>query len=208
MKLVPFLRGTRRALLSLLLAATALGIGSDAGARDVRGVMFAEKVKIEDTGSVLSLQGATAVDRSFLPFQLLVLYTDSKHNTLAELQSAQAPFRLVIHWLVAPEFAQADAGKYWTGRFDQLKLDPTQKESMKSSFARLAAAIGGGARDSQTVIDYDPEQGIRVRRPGSEIARFAGVDLSRALISLWLGVDNEQRRDLLGASKPDDGAKN
>lgn len=208
MKFLSPAQGLRRALLSLLLVAGAIGLGNDTVARDVRGVMFAEKVKVEDTGSVLSLQGATAVDRSFLPFQLLVLYTDQKHNSLAELQSAQAPFRMVIHWLVAPEFSAADAGKYWNGRFDQLKLDPTQKENMKSSFARLATAIGGGARDSQTVIDYDPEQGIRVRRPGSDIARFAGVDLTRALIALWLGVDNEQRRDLLGAAKPEDAAKN
>jgi hypothetical protein len=208
MNFVTLLRGAVRAVCAVLIVVGAGVPCHDAMAREVRGINFADKVKVEDTGSVLSLQGATSVDRSFLPFQLLVLYTDSKHNSLAELQSAQAPFRMVIHWLVAPEFPAAEAGKYWTGRFDQLKLDPTQKDSMKSSFARLATAIGGGARDSQTVIDYDPEQGIRVRRPGSEVARFAGVDLSRALIALWLGVDNEQRRDLLGASKPDEGEKN
>lgn len=208
MKFASLLTGAARAMFPLLLAVAAAGGCDGAAARDVRGVIFADKVKVEDTGSVLSLQGATSVDRSFLPFQLLVLYTDSKHNSLAELQSAQAPFRLVIHWLVAPEFPATEANKYWTGRFDQLKLDPSQKDSMKASFARLATAIGGGARDSQTLIDYDPEQGIRIRRPGSEVARFAGVDLSRSLISLWLAVDNEQRRELLGTAKPGDGEKN
>jgi len=76
------------------------------------------------------------------------------------------------------------------------------RERLESSFARIIAAFGEAKRGDTLLLDYHPERGLRVWRNGSVVGQFAGLELNRMVLSLWLGpqVPSDLRNPLLGVA--------
>lgn len=190
--------GFRPALLVLL--ALALSSPARAEVREVPGIPIPidDYALIEDWDLPLRLSGATVVQRSFLPLFAIALYVDKGEIDGAALANGMEPCRFALHWLT-PELPAHDALAYWNSRFDAAIADPAQRERLRPSLERVANAFGGAHRGDVLVLDYHPDRGLRVVRNGTPAGQFAGLELNRAVLSLWLGprTPTEVRNALL-----------
>jgi hypothetical protein len=162
---------------------------------------FEGYVLVEDWSMPLRLSGSSVVSRRYLPFYAVGLYVGRGPADAAALARGMTPCRFEIHWLV-PQVSAADAESYWRDQFAKAVSDPLARERLESSFARIVAAFGDAKRGDTLLLDYHPERGLRVWRNGSVAGQFAGLELNRAVLSLWLGpqVPSDLPNPLLGVA--------
>lgn len=191
--------GFRPALLALLCV-IALTQPARAEVREVPGIPIPidDYALIEDWNLPLRLSGATVVQRSFLPLFAIALYVDKGEVDGAALANGMEPCRLALHWLT-PELSAPDALAYWNSRFDAAIADPEQRERLRPMLERIAHAFGDAHRGDVTVLDYHPDRGLRIVRNGVPAGQFAGLELNRAVLGMWLGpkTPSEIRDSLL-----------
>lgn len=166
---------------------------------------FVDYVLIEDWAVPLRLSGNTVVSRRYLPFYAVGLYVGRGPVDAAGLARGLTPCRIAIRWLV-PKVAAADADAYWREQFGKSIQDPLARQRLEPAFARIANAFGEAARGDELLLDYHPERGLRVWRNGTVAGQFAGLELNRAVLSLWVGphAPSDLRNALLDITTPFD----
>jgi hypothetical protein len=169
---------------------------------------FVDYVLIDDWALPLRLSGNTVVSRRYLPFYAVALYVGRGPVDVAALGKGHVACRIAIRWLV-PNVSAADANAYWREQFGKVVPDPLTRQRLEPAFARVAAAFGAAARGDELTLDYHPERGLRVWRNGTVAGQFAGLELNRTVLSLWLGAQapSDLRNALLGIATPFDAAQ-
>lgn len=193
----------RRTSGAIALACALIGWAGLAPARELQGVTIAEHADIADWGLGLRLSGAGLVYRRYLPFQTVALYVERAKIDPDTLPRGMAPCRVVIHWLT-PEIDADDAGAYWHEQFNKQIDGALTRERLQPSIERVVGAFGAAKRDDELVLDYHPDRGLRVNRNGKAVGQFAGLELNRLILGLWLGpqVPGELRSALLEGANP------
>lgn len=160
---------------------------------------FEDYVLIEDWSLPLRLSGNAVVSRRYLPFYAVGLYVTKGPIDVDELANGLAPCRIAIHWLV-PEINAADAQAYWQEQLARAAGDELAQQRLAGAFARIATAIGEAHRGEELLLDYHPDRGLRVWRDGKVRGQFAGLELNRTVLSLWIGAKapSDLRKPLLG----------
>jgi hypothetical protein len=169
---------------------------------------FVDYVLIEDWALPLRLSGNAVVSRRYLPFYAVGLYVGRGPVDAGALARGLTPCRVAIHWLV-PQVSAADAEAYWRDQLGRSVPDALARQRIAPAFARIAAAFGAAARGDELLLDYHPERGLRVWRNGAVAGQFAGLELNRAVLSLWIGpqAPSDLRNALLGIATPFDAAR-
>jgi len=169
---------------------------------------FVDYVLIEDWALPLRRSGNTVVSRRYLPFYAVALYVGRGPVDATALAKGHVACRIAIRWLV-PKVSAADADAYWREQFGKAVPDALARQRLEPSFARIAAAFGEAARGDELMLDYHPERGLRVSRNGAVAGQFAGLELNRTVLSLWLGpqAPSDLRNALLGVATPFDAAQ-
>jgi hypothetical protein len=186
------------ARIGTFLVALLLVWGAPVAARTINGIDFPEQVFVEDSDQALVLSGLGVVERRFLPFYAVALYVRPGRNEPAALAGGMEPCRVVIHWLT-PQLEPADAQAYWLEAVAR-GADADALVRLKPSLERIFKALGGAARDDVLQFDYHPDAGLKVARNGTRVGHFAGLELNRLILGLWVGAsaDRDVRDALLG----------
>jgi hypothetical protein len=186
-------RGTMKAM-QLAVLAGVLGFAA-AHAGELAGVSIPERVKVGDETLVLNGMGL----RKKAVFKVYVgaLYLKEKSSDPAKILAADAPRRMVLHFL-------RDVGKD--------RLMEAWKEGITANAPEAQAKLGKeierflalwqDVREGEEVaITYVPGQGTTLSFAGKEVGSFPGKEFADALLSTWLGPkppSEELKAGLLG----------
>lgn len=190
----------------LVLTAAALLFATTpapAQVRKVEGIAFPEYVEVADWQMPLRLSGAARVAHNYLPIYVVALYVGRARVDAGMLGRGLVPCRFVVHWQAARVDA-ADGQAFWLERLQaQVPAEP-DRVRLAAPMAKLAAALGGGVRGEELVVDYHPERGLRIGRTGQAPQAFAGLELARLVLGLWIGAEvrSDVRAPLLAGLDP------
>lgn len=164
--------------------------------RHLHGVDLAPFTEVTAWSTHLRLAGATVVDHHYMPFQVVALYVGAETPDGAQLAGGMARCRLEIHWL-GPALPAPDARAWWDAALARSVPEAPARARLAGAWSRLATRIGAPARGAVTRLDYDPDAGLTVAHGEDAPMRLAGLELSRAVLGVWLGSPNA-RAELLG----------
>jgi len=188
------------AILAACLAAAMLA-ASPAHSRKVEGIEFPDYVEVADWQMPLRLSGAARVAHNYLPIYVVALYVGRARVDAGMLGRGLVPFRFVVHWQAS---AGGDHEAYWREQLQAQLAAPADRERLGPAIDKLAAALGGGARGADLLVDYHPERGMRIGRSGQAPQAFAGLELARLVLGLWIGpeIRSDVRAPLLAGLDP------
>ena len=191
-----------RSLLLALLLCVAAALPAAAAVREFRGMPFEEGV-VQGNGTRLGLVGLTEVGRNYLPFYAASLYLPGNTSDPAQVSSGLMPCRIELRWLAASVPADI-ARAYWDDEFKRVLGSESALDALRPSINRFVVTTFAAQRGDSLLIDYDPELGMAVSRNGGAASRYAGIEFSRAVLSIWLGpkAPKARREELLGKAQP------
>jgi long-chain acyl-CoA synthetase len=175
-----------KAILNGILMVAWLALGS-AFAAEVEGVKLADKVRVSDSGSELTLNGAGVRTRVFFKVYVGALYLPQKAGSTQAVLAETGPKRVAMHMmreLTAEQlFSALDDGlKNNHAPGDLAKLEPQVKQ-LEGIFNALKVAKNGDV----ILLDYLPGSGSRITVNGESKGTIPGDEFYRALLRVWLG---------------------
>lgn len=185
-------------VLALALGGAATAAAPVPTGRHLHGVDLAPFTEVAAWSTHLRLAGATVVDHHYMPFQVVALYLGAETPDGAQLAAGMARCRIEVHWL-GPALDGAGARAWWDAALARSVPEAPVRARLAGAWARLVDRIGAPARGAVTRIDYDPDAGLSVTHGDRAPLRLAGLELSRAVLGVWLGAP-EARAELLGAA--------
>jgi Chalcone isomerase-like len=190
----------RSAILALCVA-VAMPVAGPAHSRTVEGIDFPDYVEVADWQMPLRLSGVARVAHNYLPIYVVALYVGRARVDAGMLVKGLVPCRFVVHWQAS---ATNDTEAYWLGQLQAQVESPADRERLGASIGKLAAALGGGTRGKELLVDYHPERGLRIGRSGQAPQTFAGLELARLVLGLWIGpaIRSDVRGPLLAGLDP------
>jgi len=183
-----------RALLSFLIAFSALGVSIALGA-EVAGVM------VPDEDQKLVLNGAGLRKRFVFQVYVIGLYLPERRSAASEAISAPGPKRIVIHML-----RDVDAAEFAGALTDGMKpnLSEAEMKGFEPRLKRLVAIMSEmkvAKTGMRVTLDWTGA-GTQVSVDGKPAgAPIEGEDFYRALLKIWLGehpVQDDLKKALLG----------
>jgi len=189
-----------KAILNGILMVAWLALGS-AFAAEVEGVKLADKVRVSDSGSELTLNGAGVRTRVFFKVYVGALYLSQKADNTQAVLADTGPKRVAMHMmreLTAEQlFSALDDGlKNNHAPGDLAKLEPQVKQ-LEGIFNALKVAKNGDV----ILLDYLPGSGSRITVNGESKGTIPGDEFYRALLRVWLGdqpADAALKKAMLG----------
>lgn len=189
-----------------MMLAVALLSGADAHARKVEGIEFPDYVEVADWQMPLRFSGAARVARNYLPIYVVALYVGRARADAGLLAKGLVPCRFVVHWQT-PRLSAEDGKAWWLEQLRAQLAAESDRARLAGALEKLAAALGGGYRGQELLVDYHPERGLRIGREGMAPQTFAGLELARLVLGLWIGpeVRSDIRAPLLAGLEPKGG---
>lgn len=164
-----------------ILAATLTLATVTADAATVAGVKIADTASVNNQNLVLNGAGL----RKKLMFKVYTgaLYLPSKQSNAASIIAADAPRRMVMHFLMDVDKAKiADA---WTeGLGDNT---PNASAEVKTAFRTLASWMADMKEGQQIVMTYAPGTGTTVEVAGKNKGTLGGKAVADAILNTWIG---------------------
>ncbi|MBI4194572.1 MAG: chalcone isomerase family protein [Betaproteobacteria bacterium] len=179
---------TGRAALAGLMLALGFSVIS-APAAEVEGVKLADKIRLEDAGPELVLNGAGVRTRLFFKVYVGALYLPRKQADPATVIADAGPKRVAMHML-----RELGAEQLFAALNDGLKNNhaPAQLAQFEAQTKQLEAIFNAVkvARPGDVIlIDHLPGSGTRVKVNDETRGVIPGTDFNRALLRIWLGED-------------------
>lgn len=180
----------------IIAAALTLAAVSSASAATVGGV------KIEDTisagGQNLVLNGAALRKKFVVKVYVGALYLPSKQNNAAAIIAADAPRRMVMHFVY-----DVDKGKMAEAWTDGLSDNtPNASAEVKTAFKTLSTWMEDMKEGQRIVLTYLPGTGTTVEVAGKNKGTLGGKAVADALLNTWLGPKpgpgNDFKKGVLG----------
>jgi hypothetical protein len=176
--------------LSLVLALTAT-----AGAAELAGAVFDDRVTVGD--QTLVLNGTGIRSKFFIKVYAAGLYLPSRQSDAGRILAADQPRRTVLHFLY-----DVDRQKMCEAWDDALAGNtPRASAQLKQKLASLCAAMDDVTDGERMVFTYLPGTGTTVEVAGDRKATIAGKDFADALWAAWIGAKpatKDLRAGLLG----------
>jgi Chalcone isomerase-like len=165
----------------IIAAALTLAAVSSLSAATVSGV------KLEDTvsagGQNLVLNGAALRKKFVVKVYVGALYLPSKQNNAASILAADAPRRMVMHFLYdVDKEKMADA---WAeGLSDNT---PNASAEVKTAFKTLSTWMEDMKERQRIVLTYAPGTGTTVEVAGKNKGTLGGKAAADAILNTWVG---------------------
>ena len=145
-------------------------------------------VKLDDTVSVnghnLVLNGAGIRKKLFIKVYVGALYLTAKQNDAAAIMAADAPRRMVMHFVFSVGKDKiADAWE--EGLRDNT---PNASPEVKANFKTLASWMEDIKNGQQVVLTYMPGTGTIVDVNGHAKGTLAGKATADAILATWIGA--------------------
>ena len=169
------MRSRAAALLTvLLLAPTA------SWAKSKEGVSLPDEV--EYAGKKLTLNGLGVREATVFNVKVYVagLYVERKSNDGKALAGADAPKRIVLHFVrsvSADQIREAIVDGF----------DAQSKQSLKADIDKFGNALTPFKDGDELVITYVPGTGTQVAIRNSDVVTIPGFPFAKALFMIWLG---------------------
>jgi len=169
--------------ITISLAVALLGLASvfNLYAASLAGVTLPDTAQIG--GRTLVLNGLGLRTKYMVKVYVAGLYLPQKSSDATAIISADAPKRIVMHFLHGASKKQmADA-------FDESFSDntPDAKKTMQSDIDRLLGALEPVKEGDQMVFTYVPGTGTTLAINGNDKVAIAGPAFGQMLFSVWLG---------------------
>lgn len=176
---------------SVLVAAATLNL---LGA-SLAGVTLPDSTEVGGRRLVLNGLGL----RSRLMFKVYVagLYLEQKSSDAEAIIKADAPKRMVLHFLRS--VSREQMVEAYTEAFDNNA--PGSRTALKDEIARLMAAFEPVAANDQMTFTYQPGAGTTLTIKGRDKVTIPGLPFAQAMFSAWLGPkppSAELKKGLLG----------
>ncbi len=163
---------------TFLTALLAFALLCPTHAATLAGVTLADAVNV--AGRTLVLNGIGVRSRGLFKVYVAGLYVERRSNDGQAIARADAPKRLVLHFVRSVSAEQVrDA---IVGGFDQ-----ASKQTFKADIDALGAALTPFKDGDELVITYAPGIGTRVTIRNADVATIPGHPFSSALFLVWLG---------------------
>jgi hypothetical protein len=165
--------GTALALATLAPAPAAAGSLADVTMPD----------KIDAGGQALVLNGMGLRKKLFIKVYVGGLYLAAKERSPAKVLAADAPRRMLFHFLFSVSAKQmCDAWE--EGLADN---SPAAGADVKTGFKALCGAMEDIPKGHEMVLTYLPGQGTRVEVNGKTKATIPGKPVADAILATWIG---------------------
>ncbi|HUO86521.1 MAG TPA: chalcone isomerase family protein [Thermoanaerobaculia bacterium] len=185
----------RRLVCAALSLALVLAFAATAGAAELAGAVFDDRVTIGDQALVLNGTGIRS--KFFVKVYAAGLYLPARQSDAGRILAADQPRRTVLHFLYDVERQKmCDA---WD---DALAGNtPRASAQLKQRFATLCSAMDDVADGDRMVFTYLPGAGTTVEVAGRNKGTISGKDFADALWAAWIGpkpATKDLRAGLLG----------
>ena len=169
----------RLAVFSLIAVTLAAALPARAGS--LAGVTLPDSAVVG--GKTLALNGLGLRTKLFIKIYVGGLYVESKSADAAILLAADAPKKLVMHFLYAPSKGQmTDAFREGFEGNASAYLAQHGAEVQ-----RFLAAVDGVGKGEEMSLTYVPGIGTTLAIRGKDVVTVAGPDFMRAAFAIWLG---------------------
>jgi hypothetical protein len=165
----------------LILAAALTLAAATASAATVAGV------KIEDSSNVggqnLVLNGAALRKKFIVKVYVGALYLPSKQSNAAAVLAADAPRRMVMHFL-----HDVDKEKMAEAWEEGLEANtPNASPEVKTAFKSLSSWIEDMKEEQRIVLTYVPGTGTTIEVNGKNKGTLGGKAVADAILNTWIG---------------------
>ena len=186
-----------RTLLAIPLIAVTFAAATPTYAGSLAGVTLPDSTSVG--GKTLVLNGLGLRSKLFIKIYVGGLYVETKSVDAAALIAADAPKKLVMHFLYAPSKAQM------TDAFHEgfEGNAPAYFAQHRAEVDRFLAAVDGVGKGEEMTLTYVPATGTTLAIRGKDVATIAGADFMRAAFAIWLGPKPptaDLKKGLLGQS--------
>ena len=183
----------RKILFALSLQAFALA----ASAGTIAKVSFPDTVTV--AGRTLLLNGMGLRQKLFFNLYVGALYLEQKSDDDSAILSADAPKRLVLHFL----YKEVNREKMVRSFQEGFKHNTgAQMGELKIQINQLLGALEPMRKGEELSITYVPGIGTTLALHGKDIT-FPGLDFAKAFFAIWLGPappTEDLKNGLLGKS--------
>jgi hypothetical protein len=187
-------------LLGALLTTLALAPAPPAGAGTLAGVTLPDKVDV--AGQALVLDGIGLRKKFFVKVYVGGLYLPARERVAAKVLAADAPRRMVFHFLYGVS-AEQMCDAWQEGLADNT---PGAAAEVKASFRTLCGYMENIPKGNEMVVTYLPGQGTRVEVNGKAKGTLPGKPTADAILATWIGPHPAPGEDfkqaVLGAASP------
>jgi hypothetical protein len=178
--------GLKATLLALVFALPAL-------AATVGGVTLEDSATVN--GQTLVLNGAGVRKKLFIKIYAGGLYLPAKQSNVAAVMAADAPRRMVMHFVYSVSKNQmCDA---WKDGLEDNTKNPAA--DVKKNFETLCTWMDAIPKGNRLVLTYVPGTGTTVEINGKAKGTLLGKATSDAILATWLGSNPAPGEDFKNA---------
>jgi len=171
-----------RTLLPTLLALTLALPAVPAAAGTLAGVTLPDKVDVD--GQSVVLNGMGLRKKLFIKVYVGGLYLPQKERSAQKVLAADAPSRMVMHFLYG--VSKDQMCEAWNEGLEA--NTPNASAEVKKAFATLCGWMGPIDEGQQLVLTYVPGKGTEVQVAGKVKGTLAGgAAVADALLATWIG---------------------
>jgi hypothetical protein len=164
-------------------ALLALSLALPAGAGTLAGVTLPDKAEVG--GQTLALNGLGLRSKFFIKVYVGGLYLAQKERSAAKVMAADAPRRMVLHFLYSVSKEQmCDA---WKEGLEQ--NTPKAPADVKKAFTQLCSWMEPIPKGNELVLSYVPGKGTEVEINGKSKGTLEGKATADAILGTWIGPD-------------------
>ena len=164
---------------ALAIALTLAAVTAEA--KTVAGVNLPDSVNVNN--QTLVLNGASIRKKLFIKVYVGALYLTAKQGDAAAVIAADAPRRMVMHFVFGVSKDQiSDAWE--EGLRDNT---PNASAEVKANFVKLASWMEAIDKGKELVLTYVPGQGTIVEVNGVAKGTLPGKATSDAILATWIG---------------------
>lgn len=188
-----------------IIASMALALffaGTQAAAREYRGIEFPDTVKPEGSNVELRLNGIGVRTKLFFKIYIGALYTTGKAGSRDAVQALEGPNRVMMHFLY-DEVEREKLVSAWNEGF-QANSSPEQLAKLQERIERFNRLFKTAVAGDVILLDYIPGEGTRVIINGERMGVIEGRDFNTALLDIWLGdepADSGLKEGMLGVDE-------
>ncbi|MCL4836658.1 MAG: chalcone isomerase family protein [Thermoanaerobaculia bacterium] len=180
---------------TLFLAAAGL-LAAEARAGSLAGVTLPDRATVGEQS--LALNGLGLRSRYGIKVYVAGLYLAAKQSDPAAILAADAPRRMVMHFLREVDRTRICEG--WSEGLAANTANPSA--ALRQQFGELCTQMADAAEGTEVVLTYLPGEGTSVQVGGAVRARIPGKDFADALLACWIGPrpgpGESFKRSLLG----------
>jgi len=167
------------AILALFLALPAL----PAAAGTLAGITLPDKVDVD--GKPLVLNGMGLRKKFVIKVYVGGLYLAQKEKAAAKVLGADAPRRMVLHFIY--DVSKDQMCEAWNEGLEA--NTPNASAEVKKNFTTLCTWMDGVGEGQKLVMTYVPGTGTAVEVAGKVKGTLPGKPTADAILSTWIGKD-------------------